>query len=586
MTMPSGASEWPDGSKALGGVEGLTEGDDVLVAGRFRLAERLGGHDGSSTWRAADQVLNRPVMVWTFEPGFPRSGAVVAAARAASQLADRRLALILDADDQGDFPYVVAEWPPGRPLAELLAGGGPDEPASAAAMVAEAAGALAVAHASGLAHLCLRPSSLWRGPTGEVKISGLGVGAAIAGMESTDPALADTRGLGRLLYAALTGYWPGTEQTPLPAAPRHGDEVYSPRQVLAGIPRQLDAVARRALSDAAPPIVDPAQLADALAEAASACSPRRGRGNLGLAAATREDLVPVAAAGWSGPPARSPEPLGWTPARSPEPMGWTPARSPEPMGWTPAPQTATAELPRIGPQAVGCLPSGSAGRERGPARQARQARPGRRTRRRRSAKVALAGALALAAVAWVVVGGLSRAHHGITDQGAGIGAPGVANPAQRSAVVARTPRSLQPRSASAFNPNGQGDNNQLAPLAIDRSLTTAWQTDWYASPAFGNLEAGTGLMLDMGRVVTISGAQILLAAPRGADFQLRAGMSAGSLADVPVLASESGVGGSVRIRLSAPVHARYVVIWFTRLPADASGTFQVSVFDVRLEGWS
>ena len=209
----------------------------------------------------------------------------------------------------------------------------------------------------------------------------------------------------------------------------------------------------------------------------------------------------------------------------------------------------------------------------------------RRARRARRAKAVLAGTLALAAVAWVAAGGWSRAQHGTTERGAGIPGAGVANPAQRSSVLARTPRSLQPRSAQAFDPYGRPDNDQLAPLAIDRSLTTAWQTEWYASPAFGNLQPGTGLMLDMGRVVTITGAQILLAAPRGADFQLRAGMSAGSLEDLPVLASQTGAGGWVRIRLSAPVHARYVVIWFTRLPADSSGTFQVSVFDVGLEGW-
>src|SRR5580658_1200144 len=296
MTMPSGASRGPDGSgsggagEVLGGADWLPGGDDVLVAGRYRLAERLGGQGGSWTWRAIDQVLNRPVMVWTLPSGFLRAGAVVAAARAAGQLADPRLALVLDADDQGDFPYVVAEWPPGQSLGELLAGGGPVEPASAAAMVAEAAGALAVAHASGLAHMCLRPSSLWRRPTGEVRISGLGVVAAIAGIESAEPALADTRGLGQLLYAALTGYWPGTEQTPLPAAPRRGDEVYSPRQIRAGIPSELDAVARRALSDAAArPIADPAQLADELAEAARACSPRRGRGAAGQVAAARPE---------------------------------------------------------------------------------------------------------------------------------------------------------------------------------------------------------------------------------------------------------------------------------------------------------
>jgi hypothetical protein len=558
MTMPSGASAGPDGSGSVGAGEVLggvdwCPGGDVLVAGRYRLVERLGVQGGASTWRAADQVLNRPVMVWTLPPGFLRADAVVAAARAAGQLADPRLALVLDADDQCDYPYVVAEWPPGRPLGELLAGAGLDEPASAAAMIAEAAEALAVAHASGLAHLCLRPSSLWRRPTGEVRISGLGVEAAIVGIESTEPALADTRGLGQLLYAALTGYWPGTEQTPLPAAPRRGDEVYSPRQIRAGIPGQLDAVARRALSDAADqPIVDPAQLADELAHAAGVCSPRRGRVAVGQAPATR------------------PEPAAVTPARCSCP----PPLSCEPMGWTPRPQPATAELPRLGSQPVTgnswSRPAEAALRPRG---------------RARRAKAVLAGTLALAAVVWVAAGSWSRTHHGIADRGAGIGAASVANPAQRSSVLARTPQSLQPRSAQAFDPYGRADNDQLAPLAIDRSLATAWQTDWYASPTFGNLEPGTGLMLDMGRVVTITGAQILLAAPRGADFQLRAGMSAGSLSDLPVLAKQTGAGGWVSIRLSAPVHARYVVIWFTRLPADSSGTFQVSVFDVRLEGW-
>jgi hypothetical protein len=62
-------------------------------------------------------------------------------------------------------------------------------------------------------------------------------------------------------------------------------------------------------------------------------------------------------------------------------------------------------------------------------------------------------------------------------------------------------------------------------------------------------------------------------------------VSAGSLGDLRVLASETGAGGLVRVKLSTPVHARYVLIWFTKLPPDASGTFQVSVYDVRLEGW-
>jgi hypothetical protein len=44
------------------------------------------------------------------------------------------------------------------------------------------------------------------------------------------------------------------------------------------------------------------------------------------------------------------------------------------------------------------------------------------------------------------------------------------------------------------------------------------------------------------------------------------------------------VGGNVQLRLTAAAHARYVLIWFTRLPPDTSGTFQASVYHVGLKG--
>jgi hypothetical protein len=44
------------------------------------------------------------------------------------------------------------------------------------------------------------------------------------------------------------------------------------------------------------------------------------------------------------------------------------------------------------------------------------------------------------------------------------------------------------------------------------------------------------------------------------------------------------VGGAVRLQLTAAVHARYVLVWFTRLPPDTSGSFQASVYNVALKG--
>jgi hypothetical protein len=158
-------------------------------------------------------------------------------------------------------------------------------------------------------------------------------------------------------------------------------------------------------------------------------------------------------------------------------------------------------------------------------------------------------------------------------------APGTPAP---GTVAART---LTPVSATAFGPygGGQGDNGDLAHLAIDAHPATAWHTDWYATARFGNLYPGTGLLVDMGRPVTITAAQITLGAGHGARFQLRVG-AAPALADLPPVAHAANAGGVVRLQLVPPAHGRYVLIWFTSLPPDPAGTFQASVHSLRLEG--
>ena len=78
-----------------------------------------------------------------------------------------------------------------------------------------------------------------------MKIVGLGIDAALAGVTADDPALADTQSLGRLLYASLTAHWPGGDWPSLPAAPEMDGHPRSPRQVRAGVPAGIDDVAAR-----------------------------------------------------------------------------------------------------------------------------------------------------------------------------------------------------------------------------------------------------------------------------------------------------------------------------------------------------
>jgi hypothetical protein len=239
------------------------------LANRFRLEDRVTEFGGATLWKAIDEILARPVAVHTFSPEFPRVNEVVLAARAASRLTDPRLTQVFDAADQDGTAYVVSEWVSGESLLDLLTSR-PIEPERGAALVAEAAEALAHAHAAGLTHLHLTPSRLVWTSGGTVKLLGVAVDAAILGLSSDDPVREDTQGLGRLLYAAVTGHWPGDLDSGLPPAPLDYGRLCTPRQVTAGVPGYLDAITCRVLLQeprrGQPPLTTPAEVADALSE--------------------------------------------------------------------------------------------------------------------------------------------------------------------------------------------------------------------------------------------------------------------------------------------------------------------------------
>jgi cytoskeletal protein RodZ len=180
------------------------------------------------------------------------------------------------------------------------------------------------------------------------------------------------------------------------------------------------------------------------------------------------------------------------------------------------------------------------------------------------------------------------AHTAVPPRTAAAPRPAIPPRHARPAVPARHAvpvRALIPVSATAIGADGRGhgDNPQLARLAIDRSPATAWHTDWYTTARFGNLYPGTGLLLNMGRPVAVTGAQITLGGVHGGRFQLRVG-AAPSLADLRTVARAANAGGVVRLRLTTQARGRYVLIWFTRLPRHGAGTFRASVHNIKLEG--
>ena len=132
---------------------------------------------------------------------------------------------------------------------------GPLSGLEAAWITREVADALAGVHSLGLYHRRLSPETVIITPSGNIKIVGLLIEAALR-PRSTDevtavksPEQVDVTDLGRLLYAALVCRWPGGPAFGLPNAPMVGRRWMTPRQVRAGVSPALDNVCDQVLGD-------------------------------------------------------------------------------------------------------------------------------------------------------------------------------------------------------------------------------------------------------------------------------------------------------------------------------------------------
>ncbi|HEY7486392.1 MAG TPA: protein kinase family protein [Streptosporangiaceae bacterium] len=491
---------------------------------------------GSALWKAIDEILARPVAIRTFETDFARAGDVVTAARAASRLTDPRLTQVFDADDSGERAYVVSEWVVGDNLDDLLQQG-PMEPERAAALLCEAAEAIATAHRAGLAHLRLAPRNLIWTTGGTVKVTGLAVEAALAGASTAAAGEVDARGLGRLLYAAATAYWPADESAPptasrLPAAPIDGGIVCAPGQVLAGVPHALDAVVCQALGvrirGGRQPFTTPGEVADALG--------RLPRTPLPLFMGMR-----------GGPPPAVPAPPPRTASRPTPPVTAEHA--------TPAPP-----IPPV--RRVGSPPAAQSHRHRSTG--------GGQVNK------PLVGLAALLAVVVVAVGGWQLSHLG--------GGGGASQSPSASAPGTTQGSELRVAGASGFDPPpGDGDEkSDRAHLAVDSKQGTAWTTEAYNSDRFGRLKSGVGLLLDMGKTVRVSDVKVTLPGATGSVLQLRVGDSA-NLGSLRLAAKSTNTDGTITFHPSSAPRGRYVLLWFTRLAPDG-GRYRGEISDVVIRG--
>ena len=246
-----GANQGGDGPQAA------TLPAGTVLASRYRLEELIAESQPTVTWRAFDQVLSRSVLVHLLAPGDPNEELLLAAARKASVATDSRFLRVLDAVHSTDTAvgsYIVCEYATGQSL-QMIVNHGPLSGLEAAWITREVADALAGVHSLGLYHRRLSPETVIITPSGNIKIVGLLIEAALrpgadtALPQATSPEQVDVTDLGRLLYASLVCRWPGGPAFGLPNAPMVGRRWMSPRQVRAGVSPALDNVCDQILGD-------------------------------------------------------------------------------------------------------------------------------------------------------------------------------------------------------------------------------------------------------------------------------------------------------------------------------------------------
>ncbi|WP_369196877.1 protein kinase family protein [Streptomyces djakartensis] len=494
------------------------------LARRYRLEECVTRLDGFSSWRAVDEKLRRAVGVHILPADHARARSVLAAARSSALLGDPRFVQVLDAVEENDVVYVVHEWLPDATELTTLLASGPLEPYDAYQLVSQVASAMAAAHREGLAHLRLNPNAVLRASTGQWRIRGLAVNAALRGVSSETPQRTDTEAIGALLYAALTQRWPyESDAYGLSGLPKDIGLI-APDQVRAGVHRGLSELSMRALA------------------------------NDGATASRHES------------PCTTPEELVRAIGDMPR------IRPPEPAF------TAPPEYQRTTYQ------QGTYGRQSGHPGSTQPVTtppPPLQSRTGKALKWAVSALLiaALGLGSWQLADALMD--HGGKDDDPGQTQTNDGNDKSPKKPLSK-PVTIQ--GVTDFDPLGSdgSENPDETNRVHDSAPGTYWETSFYTSADFGRLKSGVGVILDLGKVQEVG--QVTVSFQGATSVELRA--AGGATTQPQSLEAYNkvaqGSGTTVTLKPGESVKSRYLLVWLTKLPLTAEGNYRGRVVDIKV----
>ena len=143
-----------------------------LVAGRYRLLERIGRGGMGTVWRAEDELLGRQVAVKKLHPPQPHMDEEELAtlfertrreARAAARISHPNVIVVHDVVDDAGLPSIVMEYVPSLTLGEVLKQHGPLPVEEVARIGRGMVAALRAAHGAGVLHRDVKPGNVLLG---------------------------------------------------------------------------------------------------------------------------------------------------------------------------------------------------------------------------------------------------------------------------------------------------------------------------------------------------------------------------------------------------------------------------------------
>jgi hypothetical protein len=221
----------------------------TVLSDRYRLESKLGSGGMSTVFLARDETLERWVAIKVMHREISDQPDQIERfrreARAVAQLSHPNVVAVIDAGEDGGYPYIVLEYVEGETLKQRIERLGRLPVDEAVAYAIEIGRGLAAAHARRMVHRDVKPQNVLIDAEGRAKVTDFGIARSLEsdGLTKTGRVLgttdyvapeqamghgvdsrSDIYSLGVLLYEMLTGEVPFRAETVVGVAMKHVNE--------------------------------------------------------------------------------------------------------------------------------------------------------------------------------------------------------------------------------------------------------------------------------------------------------------------------------------------------------------------------